>query len=205
MDKTGIIVISLCVVLLGVWLFEQNKIAQQQALYAQTNQLAQAQSRLAATNSVTGAGPAEAPMASLSTVTVPVAFDTNLPEKTIVLTNARARYTFTSRGGGLKLVELLEYPQTISARWQTTDGARTNGVASLNTLAMVPSFAVLGDPGFVGDGNFTLSRTTDGVHAEKALANGLREVKDFRLGSNYLVNATVRLMNTTDKPLVLPA
>ena len=26
-----------------------------------------------------------------------------------------ARYTFTSRGGGLKSVELLDYPETISA------------------------------------------------------------------------------------------
>jgi YidC/Oxa1 family membrane protein insertase len=30
-------------------------------------------------------------------------------------------------------------------------------------------------------------------------------VKEFHLGSNYLVNATVRLENTTDKPLALPA
>ena len=45
-------------------------------------------------------------------------FDTNVPEQTIVLTNARARYTFTSRGGGLKSVELLDYPETISARWK---------------------------------------------------------------------------------------
>ena len=45
-------------------------------------------------------------------------FDTNVPEQTIVLTNAHARYTFTSRGGGLKSVELLDYPETISARWK---------------------------------------------------------------------------------------
>ncbi len=56
----------------------------------------------------------------------------------------RARYTFTSRGGGLKLVELLDYPQTISARWKTRNGSQTNGVASLNTLALVPSLARAG-------------------------------------------------------------
>jgi len=202
MDKTGIIVISICVLLLGFWLVEQNKIARQQALYAQTNQVAQALNRLTGSNAP---GPTASSISTASVVTVPVAFNTNLPEQTIVLSNARARYTFTSRGGGLKLVELLEYPQTISARWETKDGARTNGVASLNTLALVPSFAVLGDPAFVGDGNFTLTRTTNGVRAEKLLANGLREVKDFQLGSNYLVHATVQLVNTTDKPLVLPA
>jgi YidC/Oxa1 family membrane protein insertase len=202
MDKTGIIVISLCVLLLGWWFVEQNKVAQQRALYEQTNQLAQAQSRLASTN-FPAAGPG--PSAVLSTVTVPVAFNTNLAEQILVLSNAKGRYTFTSRGGGLKLVELLAYPQTVSARWQTKDGARTNGMASLNTLAQVPSFAVLGDPAFVGDGNFALSRTADGVRAEKTLPNGLRIVKDFSLSSNYLVHATVRLENTTAQPLAVPA
>ena len=32
----------------------------------------------------------------------------------------KARYTFTSRGGGLKLIDLLDYPQTVSARWKNT-------------------------------------------------------------------------------------
>jgi len=198
MDKTGIIVVSLCVLLLVWWFIEQNKIAQQQALFAQTNQVTQAQSPLAATNSNPAA-------MSAPTVTTPVVFNPNLPEQTIVLTNAKARYTFTSRGGGLKLVELLEYPQTISARWQTKSGSQTNGVASLNTLALVPSLAVLGDASLVDDGNFTLIKTDDGVRAEKLLANGLRLVKEFHPASNYLVNATVRLENTTDKPLMLPA
>jgi YidC/Oxa1 family membrane protein insertase len=199
MDKTGIIVISLCAVLLGWWFYEQKKFAEQQTLYQQTNQLAQANS-LASTNA------AAAPAApAIPTVTVPVAFNTNLPEQLIVLTNAKARYTFTSRGGGLKSVELLDYPQTISARWQAKNGSRTNGVATLNALALVPSLAVLGDPSLVGDGNFALTRTADGVRADKTLPSGLREVKEFRLGSNYLVNADIHLVNTTAKPLALPA
>ncbi len=204
MDKTGIIVVSICALLLGWWFVEQNKIAQQQAAYARTNQVALAQSRLAATNPsvATAAGAA-------AIVTTPVVFDTNAPEQTIVLTNRQAdytnRYTFTSRGGGLKLVELLDYPQTISARWTLKSGAQNNGVASLNTLAAVPALAVLGDPSLVGDGNFALTKTDDGVRAEKKLPNGLRLVKEFHLGSNYLVYASVRLENTTDKPLALPA
>jgi YidC/Oxa1 family membrane protein insertase len=202
MDKTGIIIVSLCVLLLGVWFIKENKVAQQRALFEQTNQTAQAQSRLPGTN---GAYVPPAAPVNYATVTVPVAFNTNQPEQTIVLSNAQARYTFTSRGGGLKLVELLKYPQTISARWQTKTGARTNGVASLNLLAQVPSFAVLGDPALVGDGVFTLTPTTNGVRAEKALANGLREIKEFRLTSNYLVAATIRLANTTDKSITVPA
>jgi YidC/Oxa1 family membrane protein insertase len=205
MDKTGIIVISICVLLLGWWFVEQNKIAKEQALYAQTNQLAQVQAALAATNGSTTAMTATTATATAPTVTVPVAFNTNMPERLIVLTNGRARYTFTSRGGGLKLVELLDYPQTISARWTLKQGAQTNGVASLNTLALVPALAVVGNPSLVDDGNFTLTRTTNGVRAEELLPNGLRLVKDFHPSSNYLVQATVRLENTTAKPLELPA
>ena len=78
-------------------------------------------------------------------------------------------------------------------------------MTSLNTLALVPSLAVLGDASLVGDGNFTLTKTADGVRAEKFFASGLRLAKEFHLGSNYLVNASVRLENTSDKPLVLPA
>ena len=204
MDKTGIIVVSICVLLLGWWFVEQNKFARQQALYQQTNALARAQSRPAATNA-----PAEATPAALTSATspapTPAAFNTNLPEQTIVLTNAEARYTFTSRGGGLKLVELLNYPQTVSARWKTKNGSPTNGFASLNALTQTPALAVLGDPSLMGDGNFTLTRTGNGVRMEKNLANGLRLVKEFRPGSNYLVQASVRMENSSDKPLALPA
>src|SRR4051812_25178328 len=38
--------------------------------------------------------------------------DTNAPEEFLVATNENARYTFSSHGGGLKLVELLHYPET---------------------------------------------------------------------------------------------
>jgi YidC/Oxa1 family membrane protein insertase len=194
MDRTGIIVVTLCVVLLGVWFVEQQK-------YAPPRPQPQPVSASPATSTATAAsanavspepGPAAAPV-----------FDTNAPEELLVLTNARVRYTFTSRGGGLKLVELLDYPETISPRWKRTVTA--NGVATLNTRAPLPVLAILGDASLVGDGNFTLTPTAHGVRAEKALANGLRLAKEFQLSSNYLVNASVRLENLSDKPLGLPA
>ena len=202
MDKTGITVISICVLLLVWWFVEENKLAQQQALYARTNHVATAQSPLAATNSEVSTLSAPTGTSALS---APVTFNPSQPEQTIVLTNSHARYTFTSRGGGLKQVELLDYPQTISARWKTKSGSQTNGLATLNALTSVPSMAVLGDS-LVGDGNFTLTPTTNGVHAEKFLPNGLRLVKDFHLlGSNYLVSADVRIENTTAQPVAVPA
>jgi YidC/Oxa1 family membrane protein insertase len=75
----------------------------------------------------------------------------------------------------------------------------------LNTHAAVPILTVLGDPGLIGDGNFTLTQIADGIRAEKLLPNGLLLTKEFRLSSNYLVNASVDLKNTSDKPLALSA
>jgi YidC/Oxa1 family membrane protein insertase len=195
MDKTGIIVVSLCVVLLGWWFVEQNKIAKQQAEYAAAHPVA-AQTTVSNAAPVTAIAPVEPAPA--------VVFDTNAPEQTIVLTNGRARYTFTSRGGGLKQVELLDYPETVSARWK---GQVTNStaVAVLNARVPVPVLAVLGGSNLIGDGNFTLTKTAGGVRAEKSLADGLRLVKNFQFSSNYLVNADVRIENTSDKPLNLPA
>ncbi|MGA2870517.1 MAG: hypothetical protein ABSF34_15325, partial [Verrucomicrobiota bacterium] len=176
--------------------------ARQQALFDATNQVAIAAREAQATNSS-----AAQPVYTAATTTAEAipAFDTNLPEQIIVLTNATARYTFTSRGGGLKQVELLGYPETISARWRKQDENPSNGVATLNAHVSVPVLAVLGDPGLVGDGNFTLTRTGDGVRAEKDLPDGLVLTKEFQLSSNYLVNASVNLKNDSGKTLVLPA
>jgi YidC/Oxa1 family membrane protein insertase len=104
----------------------------------------------------------------------------------------------------LKQVELLDYPETISARWK---GQITNSpaVAALNARVDVPVMAVLGGTNLVGDGSFTLARTAGGVRAEKIFPDGLKLVKTFQFGSNYLVKADVRLENTAAGSLNLPA
>jgi len=200
MDRTGIIVVSICAALLVFWFIETNKQAmeaqRQQAQFAATNQLSKAQSQ-PATTVTTAVVPTPVTASGFS-------FDTNAPEQLLVLTNGRARYTFTSRGGGLKLVELLDYPETISARWTKIKTAG-NAVASLNTGAAVPVLAVLGDTNLTGDGNFTLTKMDDGVRAEKMLPDGLWLEKEFHLSSNYLVNASVILKNTSGGPLAIPA
>lgn len=198
MDRTGITVVSLCAVLLGLWYFKSQKyntyVAQQQAA-SYTNTVAAAQAPMAAAAVVTPSAPG-------------FAFSTNGPETTLSLTNAFtnswARYTFTSRGGGIKSVELLKYAETISARWKKSN-TPTNAVITLNDGAAVPVMAILGDPAFVGDGDFTLTPIANGVEAEKSLPNGLVLTKDFRLGSNYLVAVTVTLKNDSGKPLPLAA
>ena len=199
MDKTAIIVVTICALLFGGWLVEESKIAQDQArakaIFDATNQVAQAATPFPTTN--TGSTP-------VLTTPTPVMFDTNLAEQTIVLTNAHARYTFTSRGGGLERVDLLDYPEAISQRWKKTKVAG-DATASLNTHAPVPVLTVLGDPSLVGNGQFSLARTGNTVQARKVLPGGLVVLKQFEISSNYLVNTSVRLENTTGKPLALPA
>ncbi len=198
MDKTGIIVVSLCGALLVWWFVDQNKVAKQRAEYERTHPVATA-ANAPATTTTTSAN-----NTVISTPATPVIFDPSAPEQTLVLTNGKARYVFTSRGGGLKQVDLLDYPETISARWK---GQITNSasVAVLNARVDVPVLAVLGGESLVGDGNFTLTQTASGVRAEKTLAGGLRMVKNFSFSSNFLVNASVRLENGSDKALALPA
>lgn len=161
-----------------------------------TNTVATVQSNLPA-----GTAPATPPALTAATnVAAPVAAPP-ATEVTLTVTNAEARYTFTSHGGGLKQVELLQYPET-SGRDRKQLAGR---VATLNTKAPVPVMALLGDPALQGDGVFALSRVPngDGVRAEKELGNGLVVVKEFRPGSNHLFKVSTRIENRSDRPLNL--
>ena len=120
MDRTGIIVVTICAILLGLCFYEQQKYySHLPPPPAATNALATAEA------AITNVAPPALTAAPAFTV------DTNIPEQTLVLSNRQARYTFTSRGGGLNLVELLDYPETVSARWKV-ENARC--VSSQNGL-----------------------------------------------------------------------
>src|ERR1017187_7871857 len=106
MDRTGIIVVTLCVVLLGLWFIEQQKNYPHPPPQPVANTTT---TTTAAAHTVTANSNAVAPPPNR--VPVPV-FDPNTPEELLVITNARPRYTFPSRGGRLKSVELLDYPET---------------------------------------------------------------------------------------------
>ena len=86
--------------------------------------------------------------------------NTEIPEQLLVVTNDNARYTFTSRGGGLKEVELLHYPETVSSHRRKTPP--TNDLATLNTPSGPPVFAILGDKSLQGDGVFKLTQIAGG-------------------------------------------
>jgi len=202
MDRKSILVMVICFVVLMLWYpLVVNKLYPPKsrplgatnappALFTATNQ------------------PTPAPSPTPTTLEEPtptprLVVNTNVPEEVVEIANAKARYTFTSHGGGLKLVELLQYPQSVSSKPKKVP--LTNHVATLNTFTPAPTLAVLGGEAVQGDGVFQLTKTANGVRADKTLTNGLSIVKEFKLAADYLVTATVRLENRSAEPLALPA
>ncbi len=201
MDRTSILVIVVCVVLLVVWSYVlMPKLYPPKPLPpGSTN---------APVVTVTGTNLAPTSVIAPPQLEVvaaaprPVA-NTNAAEELVQVKGDKAEYTFTSHGGGLKLVELLDYKENVPARRQKQP--QTNQVATLNRFAPSPTLAVLDGEAVQGDGIFKVTRTENGVRAEKTLTNGLSIVKEFEISSNYVLAATVRLENHSAQPLVLPA
>jgi YidC/Oxa1 family membrane protein insertase len=202
MDRKSIIALVVCFIVLLLWYpLVVNKLYPPKPLpQGQTNHLSGAV--LSDTNEPSKPG---APISATETPQTITRSAENpaVPEDLIDVTNENARYTFTSRGGGLKLIELLRYPESVSSRREKQPF--TNRVAALNVETPDPTLALLDGEAVQGDGIFKLSRIERGVRAEKTLTNGLTIVKEFRLSTNYLVNATVRLENHSSQPLTLPA
>ena len=198
MDRKSIIILVISFVLLVSWFPIMNKVYPPKPLPAATNTL------VTATNQFERGATPPAPATATSPPAPRVAaFSTpaGAKEEVQVLTNENARYTFTSYGGGLKLVELAKYPETVGCHSKL----KVNKLASLNTAAPQAVLAWSGGEASAGDGIFALSANFGVVRAEKQLPNGLYLTKEFRLGSNYLLQATARLENRSAQPIALPS
>ncbi len=120
----------------------------------------------------------------------------------VSLENSLGRYVFTSHGGGLKSVELKEHADAFLCH------ERKEGVplprAVMNRWAGAPIMTALGLDGVAGTTPYRLARSNDVVIAERTLTNGIRVVKEFRLGTNYLVHVTTRLQNWSPATVRVP-
>jgi len=123
--------------------------------------------------------------------------------QTLVLENTQVRATFTSLGGGLRRVDLKEYPAVI-ARGKG-QGAQASTDVMLNDPAFSPAFVHVGLPGLGGDQEFELIQRDGAVIAQKDLPEGLRVVKEYRLASNYVFQVTIRHENRGSRPVALPS
>jgi YidC/Oxa1 family membrane protein insertase len=201
MDRTSIIILVACFLLLILWNPLMHKLYPSKPLSPGATNAPP--TTLSATNQPAASSPA-APTTAEAPLTVPRPIaSTNVAEHLEVISNEIARYTFTSHGGGLKLIELLKYPETVSTH--RAKQPQTNRVATLNTFSPAPAMALIGGDALQGDGIFTLTKTTNGVRAEKGLTNGLSITKEFTLSTNYLLSAFVQLRNTSTQTLNLPA
>ncbi|MDB6034433.1 MAG: Membrane protein insertase YidC [Verrucomicrobiales bacterium] len=198
MDRKSIIILVLSVLVIFSWPIVTTKIWPPKPIpgYKATNNVALATNNQAlATNQPsisanTNAGAAVTPPANAGT-----------PEQTLVVTSDQARYTFTSRGGGIKQIELLNYPETVDCHKKSTE---TN-LATLNRSAMLPVLGLGGSPALQGDDIYQLEKTANGVIARKQLPDGLVVEKEFEAQSNFLMNATVRLRNTGNQNIAIPS
>lgn len=198
MDRKSIIVIGLSVAFIIAWV---TVIVPKYLTPAPRPQSTNTVATLG-TNGSPATPAAQAPATLSASTNVPVPFvASGTAEETLVLTNAMARYTFTSHGGGLKRIELVYFPESHMPGMKLD----TNRVATLNTKVSVPVMALVGDAALQGDGIYTLSRTEKGVRAEKALPGGLIVVKDFEPTANYLVQVKTWIENPTDHAIALPA
>jgi YidC/Oxa1 family membrane protein insertase len=125
------------------------------------------------------------------------------PEKTLTVSNQDLILEFTSHGGGLKSVELRDYQAVIARTTQLAHGQPEKNFATLNASAAVPVLALLGDD-IQGDNYFQLSQSGATVTARKTLANGLRLVKQFEIGTNYLFTAKLSIENPSGQPVAIP-
>ncbi|HKS37045.1 MAG TPA: membrane protein insertase YidC [Verrucomicrobiae bacterium] len=196
MDRKSIIVLIVSFVLLMLWYPLVNRLYPPRP--PGTNTVVSATNPVPSSPGASAVTPVLSAPASTTSLVRPES-----PEETVTIENEYARYIFTSHGGGLKLVELKKYPESVGCRDRKR--ASTNNLATLNTRAPVPAFALLGPDEFQGDGIFQLSKTGNGVRAEKLLPGGVRLVKDFVIATNYLMTVTLRMENPTSQPVSWPA
>lgn len=202
MDRKSIIVLAVCFVLLLLWFPLMRKMYPPKPLPPDaTNRLAQVTRTNGGPDLNTNtppSQPATEPSATSTPASSPVLTG---PESLLMVTNGAVRYTFTSRGGGLKQIDLLEYPERATPGHGTLE---TNGVTSLNEGSPHPVLELTGDPAVRGDGAYTLRQTDTGVEARTELPSGLVVVKEFEFASNYIFTASVRFENPGSAAVSLP-
>jgi hypothetical protein len=188
MDRKTIVIVVIC---LAAWI-GMNSVVNKffppppPPAHGGTNAPATTQN-LSLTNATTASNVVTTTLVEASTNAVNFIVETNTPEELLVVTNENARYTFTSHGGGIKVIEVIG----VSTRKERASGR----IPTLNSHAPAPTLAILDGEAVQGNGIFRLTQSGDSVRAEKQLPNGLTIVKQFQVSSNYLVKATVRLEN----------
>jgi len=204
MDRKGIAILVGALALMLSWTWVVNRIYPPTARPpGMTNMPGATPSAVQASVSNAQAAPTTSGTAAVPSLTAPpTALLSAAPGRTLRLENDQVRATITSKGGGLRFVDLKEYPASVGCR--TKDKALATEPASLNQPAFLPAF-VHSDSAEIGpEAEFQLSEAGGVIRAQRTLTNGLRVTKEYRLASNYVFAVTLRYENSGRAPVVVP-
>jgi YidC/Oxa1 family membrane protein insertase len=101
-----------------------------------------------------------------------------VPEQIVSLSNGFVRVDFTSWGGGVRSIELLQHK------------GHSNEVETLNGEAFVPALSLVGVPGAASNDLFAI-QAVDANTVQLRGGNGI--VKTFTLSNDYLIAANIQM------------
>ena len=193
MDRTAIIVVTICVILLFTWPRLLEKISPTPPRPPQPTNAPPAQ--------VTGQtnAPTAAPLGQAQPAQLPSAATTRPPvvpetESFESIETDDVVYTF-SNAGGLKTVAFTGH----KAKPCNGNGASNPEVIQLNRGVDLPVFALDG----VDDTAFAVTPGQGRLAMVSTNQAGIRITKEFSAGTNYLLHTTITLANTKKEPLTL--
>jgi len=195
MDRTSVIVVTICVILLFTWPALLEKISPTPLQPIQPTNAAPAQ----VAGQTNAPAPATAPLGQALPSPVSDAVAIRPPvslesEKLEYLRTDDSVYTFTS-AGGLKTVALNKH----KTKPCNGNGSENHDVILMNNGVKLPLFALDG----VDDGEFTFIPKRGIVTMVSTNQAGIRITKEFRAGTNYLLHSTITLTNPKTEPVTL--
>ena len=192
MDRTAIIVVTICVILLFTWPSLLQEISPIPPQTAQSTNATPAQ--VGKQNAPVPAPLAQAEPASTlkaNTIHAPVVLES---EKLIRLDTDESVYTFSS-AGGLKTVGLVQH----KAKPCNGNGSKNHDVILMNHGVELPVFALEG----IDDGEFSLTSNLGLITMVSTNQAGIRITKEFKADTNYLLHSTITLTNPSKEPVTL--
>jgi YidC/Oxa1 family membrane protein insertase len=114
-----------------------------------------------------------------------------VPEKLLELETELSRYTFTSRGGGIKTVALKKHLERVGRLAEFGAGR----LITLNDRAPVPIGTLFLEGALDEKTPYELTQTNNTVYAQKVFPDGSIILKTFRPSTNYLIDVSVRFEN----------
>ena len=213
MDRKSIFILIFSITGLILWFPLVNKLypPQEQPQVVAENQ--EDPSNTAPTNGAEAGGPTIQPPDSTPDVTgtpavsitepeTPTAIQQN--ESLLVWQNDDLAYEFTSLGGGIRTVTLKQYQGTTNCDEDESEENAEPDHVILNADVPAPALNLFfgkTDNGFLP---YSLKQIGDEIQAEYLGPDGIRVLKTFLPSTNYVINAKIRIENTSDQAKSIP-